>query len=522
MNKYIIEMLKIQSSVILPGLGSLMITNSKTGKVSFNPHLKFNDGALAKFIAEKEGTEEQEAQNQVAKFVREIEAELGKGNSYDMFEFGSFSKDKDGNVAFTMDAKGATLPDDKPAETKPAAKKAEPVKKEAAKKEEPKKEAPKKAEPVKETPKKEDKPAASKQDKNKFVPADDNNESPKKEDKPAVKAEEKKEIKKPEIKPVTKKDPPKEKNTLTPKEEPKKEEKKDDGGLAAIRAKYSKSTEKTEDKKTEVNKTEEKKEAKPTSAAAATAVSAKDKALAAADKAEADGDKSIASLRDKYKKSGASDKKAKDSKKEAKPAKTRGAKDPKQPKEKKKRRWPLIITLIILIGGGGTAAVIFWDDINALISHPAEEEVAEGNHGEESDEHADEDLEIIPDSLDVDYDPELHGPDAVTGDTDESTEEMTDESTEEVVEEVKEEVIEQPVVNNSSTGGNYHVIGGAFREKANAENFTSEMKGKGYGSAKILGQFDGLHMVSVQQFSDRSSAQSACGAVDGWVFKYPK
>ena len=61
--------------------------------IAFNPHLKFNDGVLAKVIAEKEGTDEQAAQNQVAKFVREIEAELGKGNSYDMFAFGNFFKD---------------------------------------------------------------------------------------------------------------------------------------------------------------------------------------------------------------------------------------------------------------------------------------------------------------------------------------------------------------------------------------------------------------------------------------------
>ena len=120
MNKYLIEILKIQSSVILPGFGSLMIANSKTGKVVFNPHLKFNDGALAKFIANKEGTDEQASQNQVAKFVREIEAELGKGNSYDMFEFGSFSKDGDGSIVFKMDAKGAIIPTDSPKVEKPA------------------------------------------------------------------------------------------------------------------------------------------------------------------------------------------------------------------------------------------------------------------------------------------------------------------------------------------------------------------------------------------------------------------
>ena len=86
MNKYLIELLKIQNTVILPGLGALMIANSKSGKVVFNPLLKFNDGALAKFISEKDGVDVQNAQNQVAKFVREVEAELAKGNSFDIFQ----------------------------------------------------------------------------------------------------------------------------------------------------------------------------------------------------------------------------------------------------------------------------------------------------------------------------------------------------------------------------------------------------------------------------------------------------
>ena len=102
MNKYLIEILKLQNSVILPGLGALMIPSQKTGKVFFNQHLKFNDGSLARYLAEKEGVELQEAQNKVAKFVREIEAQIGKGEAYDMFEFGKFFKDETGDVKFEM------------------------------------------------------------------------------------------------------------------------------------------------------------------------------------------------------------------------------------------------------------------------------------------------------------------------------------------------------------------------------------------------------------------------------------
>ena len=76
MNKYLIEILKIRTSVILPGLGGFMIANSKTGQIIINKHLKFDDGILAKFIAQKESIDKVEAKNMVSKFVREIEAEL--------------------------------------------------------------------------------------------------------------------------------------------------------------------------------------------------------------------------------------------------------------------------------------------------------------------------------------------------------------------------------------------------------------------------------------------------------------
>jgi nucleoid DNA-binding protein len=133
MNKYLIEILKAQSSVIIPGLGSLMVVSSKSGKIVFNPHLKFNDGSLAKFIAEKENVDVQEAQNMVAKFVREIEAELGKGNSYDVFEFGKFDKTADGEITFIMEEAKSSIASEPVKEVKPEKKEKKKEEKKAAK-----------------------------------------------------------------------------------------------------------------------------------------------------------------------------------------------------------------------------------------------------------------------------------------------------------------------------------------------------------------------------------------------------
>ena len=530
MNKYIIEILKIQSSIILPGFGSLMIANSKTGKIVFNPHLKFNDGALAKYIAEKEGLDVQASQNQVAKFVREIEAELAKGNGYDMFEFGSFKKGKDGNVEFEMHEKGAVIPNDAPkkaAEVKPkveekpkatekvaeapieekldkkaakarakqdaadeaaakkAADKAKELEKEQAKQkaklDAEKAAADKKLADAKateqtkadEAKKIADAKAAevkkveeAKQEKNVFVPAADKKteavkEEPKSDKQSAIERALGDPIKAAEIKTSTKKETPQEKNVFTPAEE-----KKAVGTSAAAAAALSAAGQKPvvdTTNKTEPVKTE------------------------AADKVDA------------------VDPKAKKQKLSSKPTKEK-----KDGEKKKKNRWPLIIILIILLGGGGTAGFLFKDKIMAFINGT---EVATTNeHGDEQNEEGNHNNNTS---------------DNETTDTTEAiSEEMVEEEviTEEVVEEqVVEEKVVEKVVDNS-TGGNYHVIGNAFSESGNADAYVSQMKTKGFGSAKVLGRFDNLYMVSIQQFDSRSAAASgASSAGDGaWVFKWPK
>ena len=127
MNKYLIEILKNHSSLILPGIGALMVTNRKTGEIKFNPHLTFNDGALANFIASEEKIEKAEAQNKVAKFTSEIKSVIDKGDTYDIFQFGTIFKNKNGETAFEMAASNSdkavkkAAPKVEPPKSKPAA-----------------------------------------------------------------------------------------------------------------------------------------------------------------------------------------------------------------------------------------------------------------------------------------------------------------------------------------------------------------------------------------------------------------
>lgn len=95
MDKYLLEILKSVNTIIIPGLGALTITNHDTGEIMFMSYLKHDDGKLTQYIVEHEGYEELEAKNIVAKYVREIQLTLDKGETYDMFQFGSFFKNGD-------------------------------------------------------------------------------------------------------------------------------------------------------------------------------------------------------------------------------------------------------------------------------------------------------------------------------------------------------------------------------------------------------------------------------------------
>lgn len=93
MNNYLLLLLRDLKTIIIPGLGALTLTNEVTNELLFMPFLKYDDGTLSKYIADKEGMTENDAKNLIAKFVREVLSELDKGEPYDMYQFGSFTKE---------------------------------------------------------------------------------------------------------------------------------------------------------------------------------------------------------------------------------------------------------------------------------------------------------------------------------------------------------------------------------------------------------------------------------------------
>jgi nucleoid DNA-binding protein len=113
MNNYLLLLLKELKTIIIPGLGALTITNEATNELLFMPFLKYDDGTLSKYIAEKEGMEVNDAKNLIAKFVREVLAELDKGEQYDMYQFGSFSRVNNEIVFKQWETKAPVLQEEK-------------------------------------------------------------------------------------------------------------------------------------------------------------------------------------------------------------------------------------------------------------------------------------------------------------------------------------------------------------------------------------------------------------------------
>ena len=100
MQNYLQQILTESNTIIIPGLGALTITSTKTGDIYFMPFLKHDDGSLAKYIAKVEEIELVDAKNTISNFVQNIQSSLENGGNYEMEGFGRFLINKDGEIDF--------------------------------------------------------------------------------------------------------------------------------------------------------------------------------------------------------------------------------------------------------------------------------------------------------------------------------------------------------------------------------------------------------------------------------------
>lgn len=497
MDKYIIELLKVESTVIIPGLGALM-NGATEGSFVFNKYLKINDHKLEEYISKSDGVDAQEAANSVAKLVREINARLDIGETYDIFGLGRFFKAEDGSIDFeSWDQLKDQAP--KKEESKDAH---APTKKEEPKKDEAAKESSKIS-----------KVADKSLDPSKEASKPKNVITPKKEEVKKEEPKAKEEEKKSEVKP--KEEPKKE----TPKEEIKKEEPpKKQEPKSAIKPKAESSKTATNDK---AKQAKEKAAEAKMKEAEAKKKKADDAKMA---KAKAAEEKRKKIEEQKKKKEEARKNKLVAKKKKTATKKNGQKQEGEKEKSGNKGLKVFLIILVIIVAGGGAFTIFKWDMVKDLIGME--------HSSDTQDDETTEEAEAPDAESSDDVNPDINTADSLNSEEDTTAtnqDELVEEEpvkNEEVVEDdMKNEepvVKEEPKVQQVTSSGSYHIIVGGFSDEGNAQRFVAELQGKGY-PAQNLGRYGGLSLVSVKSYSDIQSAKSELSNFSeyngAWIFK---
>lgn len=479
MNKYLLQILHDVNTIIIPGLGALTVTNKSTGEIMFMSYLKHDDGNLARYISEKENISENDAKNQIAKYVREIQAKLDTGETYDMYQFGRFIK-KNGDIDFESwnsyqhPANEEDLVPDTEVEEDLAPKTHhKPVEEPEVKAAKP---APKKA------PEVENKPEA-KEEKSE-ISGDSDATSDVLEVSQAVVASS-------SLDDILNKE---EKN-VPQTQEPVEGQKAENEPLDAVPA--------PKDPRPEVVVAEVA-EDKPELDVS----SIKPSENVYIPKEEA---KEMAAKQAKETAKGSNEVKKQSPQKEISDKMNEPivAVAPETGEKRKKGKksvlfWVMVIVIFFLVAGGGTTA-FFYKEIFGENTVKQTEKVTT--------EKSDENLEEIEKQVALETQEEAR----------ETENTVQEQEVKEEPAEVKQEVVEKPAKAAVSADRSYHIIAGGFGVEANAERLAKKYQAEGK-NASVLGKFDDLYLVSYEAFATQQEAGQALksSGIKGWIFKYPK
>lgn len=476
MDAYLVEVIGRESFVILPGFGSLSIADPATGEVTFNTQLKFNDGLLEQFIAQKEKISEQEAQRKVDELIRGIKAGLEKHGEYSVPDLGRFYRDEEGGIAFKTDEKKASPDAVKERVGTAAARRGvaplqdgakKPSRRTADRQENSKTEADKSGEKSSRTPSREERPPVTKVST-------------------SLSSAERGVAKKPTSSKMAA-----EKSRATAAD------RASSVSPEPLRSSQRKAATSNRESTTTVATSFRQKKTTDTPSI--------EKKMEHTEKEERE---KTQSLREKYRKKETGNR----------PTAAAGTQvgeeegNHREPK-RKNSRLPLLLLLLALVVGGTVAAYLYRDDLKVLLSdeYPA---VA-------SDDQVTSDGQLDKSMPKQEEGAEEYVAEVPTEEEGGASDADGSEGTKAIAETEEESA---PAGVPLSTGGNYHVIVGAFEVLGNAKNYVETMKDKGYSTAHIVGKFDQLNLVSALQLDSRSEAASACYSIgdSAWVFKWPR
>lgn len=102
MERYIKALLAANGKAIIPQFGCLLKPSEEPTTLTFNPYLNFDDGKLATVISQAERVSEDEARRDISRAVDSYNNALMDGDTVTLKGIGSFKKDEEGRVEFTL------------------------------------------------------------------------------------------------------------------------------------------------------------------------------------------------------------------------------------------------------------------------------------------------------------------------------------------------------------------------------------------------------------------------------------
>lgn len=123
LGNYFRELLEKHNRVIIPDFGAFLVKDTGTVRdiknTTFSPFLRYNDGLVENFLAEREELTKVDASTKVRDYVENLKAQIEKGEKVYLPELGYFSLDSRGTTQFTLDtSKKSSKDSDEPAKIK--------------------------------------------------------------------------------------------------------------------------------------------------------------------------------------------------------------------------------------------------------------------------------------------------------------------------------------------------------------------------------------------------------------------
>ncbi len=105
MDTYIANLIKNNNRVILPDFGAFIAKQDQTRTITFNEFLKFNDGLLISYVAEKEKTDKTAAKDIVNEYIQSIKDNLDNKKRFTIHGLGDLFLDHENKIQFTPEGK---------------------------------------------------------------------------------------------------------------------------------------------------------------------------------------------------------------------------------------------------------------------------------------------------------------------------------------------------------------------------------------------------------------------------------